>query len=428
MYPFMKKLIASVISGIMIICVCIGSGVLASASENMKYDLNRPIDDPTLYIDVEHDLGEFGTMSYEELAAQFETEGKIETDFGTMPYRLYTPKVQPGEKYPVVVILHGSGGRGEDNITSFKDPAILIKRLLYQQEQYPCYIFVPQCPAGGDQPRWEDVNANLIDFLNSFSADAFHQVKSDNLIAMGISMGGYGVWDLATTFPGFFRTVVPIAGGGNIKEVLKLGEAGTRLWAFHQTEDPTCPVAGERTGVPNWTITKRAGQGPYGTRTLVQTLRDAGYPANYYEYNRAGHEWKLASSEKELIDWIFEQSETTASYVMAGNREIYQPAPYYREDRVLMMPLRAICEALGFIVEWDDATQTVCINKDAAFLAIGDTVYRGKDSIPCELSAAPVLFQDSITYVPEEFFTTVLQLDVSLADDGGVFVSPGKTD
>lgn len=409
-----------------------GFGMVActfvSADEMDRYDLDRPTDDASLYIDVSADTGKYGPMTVEELAAEFPVEGAVETDFGSMPYRLFAPEREAGVSYPLVVVLHGSGGRGDDNTKSFGDPQILLKRLLFQQEQYPCYILVPQCPAGGDQPRWEDVNDKLVEFVKSFAADVENQVEADNLIAIGISMGGYGVWDLATTFSGVFRTVVPIAGGGNIKEVLKLGEAGTRLWAFHQTEDPTCPVAGERTGVPNWTITKRAGQGPYGTRTLVQTLRDAGYSANYYEYNLSGHAWKLASSEKELIGWLFEKTKARSEYVVAGENEIRTPAPYYTDgEDVLMLPLRAVCEALGFTVEWDGGTKTVSIDGGRASLTIGDVKYQSGQAAPFTLNVAPVLVNDSTTYVPEGFFSEIMQLEISHKDNYLTINAPTAT-
>lgn len=35
---------------------------------------------------------------------------------GSLPYRLLEPKsVEPGKKYPLVLVLHGAGERGDDN-------------------------------------------------------------------------------------------------------------------------------------------------------------------------------------------------------------------------------------------------------------------------------------------------------------------------
>lgn len=32
-----------------------------------------------------------------------------------MPYRMLSPQIKEGEKYPLVIFLHGSGERGSDN-------------------------------------------------------------------------------------------------------------------------------------------------------------------------------------------------------------------------------------------------------------------------------------------------------------------------
>ena len=76
-----------------------------------------------------------------------------------LPYRLYVPEnYDPNQKYPLVLYLHGSVERGDDNrlpleaepfAQTFFSPDV--------QAAHPSFFLVPQCPwevVGGD-PRGE---------------------------------------------------------------------------------------------------------------------------------------------------------------------------------------------------------------------------------------------------------------------------------
>lgn len=66
----------------------------------------------------------------------------ITKDGHILPYRFYKPINQaPGNKYPLVLFLHGAGERGIDNrlqLSRFNPIAFWNK--------YPCFIIAPQCP------------------------------------------------------------------------------------------------------------------------------------------------------------------------------------------------------------------------------------------------------------------------------------------
>ena len=82
------------------------------------------------------------------LKAQSYEYGKlICTNGDTLLYRYLTPeKVKSIEKYPLVLYLHTSGERGNDNERTtfgaqmFQNPC--------NREDYPCFVIVPQCPEG----------------------------------------------------------------------------------------------------------------------------------------------------------------------------------------------------------------------------------------------------------------------------------------
>ena len=92
-----------------------------------------------------------------------------------------------------------------------------------------------------------------------------------------------------------------------------------------------------------------------------------------------------------------------------------------------MLPLRAVCEALGFTVEWDGGTKTVSIDGGRASLTIGDVKYQSGQAAPFTLNVAPVLVNDSTTYVPEGFFSEIMQLEISHKDNYLTINAPTAT-
>ncbi|MCL2587848.1 MAG: copper amine oxidase N-terminal domain-containing protein [Oscillospiraceae bacterium] len=93
------------------------------------------------------------------------------------------------------------------------------------------------------------------------------------------------------------------------------------------------------------------------------------------------------------------------------NNEILEDAalPFLQETEngdVVMVPLRAIAEALGYEVTWNAYLSSVQLGA-AIHVWIGDTeAHRGRMA-PIELSVAPIIVNDR-TFVPMDFFSAVL--------------------
>ena len=56
----------------------------------------------------------------------------------------------------------------------------------------------------------------------------------------GLSMGGFGTWDLIERRPDFFAAAIPICGRGDLAQAAKL--KNLPIWAFHGDADPVVPV------------------------------------------------------------------------------------------------------------------------------------------------------------------------------------------
>ncbi len=77
----------------------------------------------------------------------------------TLPYQVLYPKnYTPGQrdKYPLVVVLHGSGERGTDNEKQLVHGSKLFLRDDLRT-QYPAIVMFPQCP---ETDSWTSLDLN----------------------------------------------------------------------------------------------------------------------------------------------------------------------------------------------------------------------------------------------------------------------------
>jgi predicted peptidase len=159
------------------------------------------------------------------LSSRFLAKTHRGSDGGTLPYRWLGPAVVD-EPLPLVVLLHGAGERGQDNIAQLGNGAGEWLGSDDAMQRYPCFFALPQCPA---EARWVEVDwsalghrmpsepsrplalvQGLIDEIQ-----ATQPVDGRRLYLVGLSMGGYGTWDLISRWPQRFAAAVPICGGGD---------------------------------------------------------------------------------------------------------------------------------------------------------------------------------------------------------------------
>ncbi|GIP40473.1 hypothetical protein J31TS4_37530 [Paenibacillus sp. J31TS4] len=103
-------------------------------------------------------------------------------------------------------------------------------------------------------------------------------------------------------------------------------------------------------------------------------------------------------------------SELPTRFLVDGKPVDLAGSSPYLQDGLLMVPLRAIAEALGYQVVWHGDTQSVDVIRGAVWsgIYIGSDAYAFGKMAPAPLGAAPVL-KDSVTYVPIAFFGDVLR-------------------
>ena len=212
----------------------------------------------------------------------------------TMPYLLFVPEgYDKTKRYPLVLWLHGGGTRGSDLkllLAHGNEHGIGFLARDDNQARYPSFILAPQCPPNriwGDsdsaQPSAE--MRMVLEILDKVLED--YAVDSRRLYVMGMSLGGFGTWDIITRRPRTFAAAAPICGGGNPARASLI--AKTPIWAFHGDEDEMVNVS--------------------ESQRMIAALKKAGGQPRYTEYKGVGHDsWVRAFKEPDFLSWIFGQT------------------------------------------------------------------------------------------------------------------------
>lgn len=194
-----------------------------------------------------------------------------------LDYLLYLPEdYAEKDDWPLLLFLHGAGERGDDlDLVKTHGPPKLIK----QGKQFPFIVVSPQCPSN----RWWqpfELTALLDDVI------ATHKVDQDRVYLSGLSMGGFGSWNLAAYTPGRFAAVAPICGGGERFWTRLL--RNVPFWVFHGAKDPVVPL--ER------------------SQAMVDSLKQKKGDVRFTVYPDAGHDsWTETYDNPEFYEWMLEQ-------------------------------------------------------------------------------------------------------------------------
>lgn len=191
-------------------------------------------------------------------------------------YLMFLPKdySTTGKPSPMIIFLHGSGERGNDleKVKAWGPPAIVEKN-----PDFPFVVISPQCPDG----EWW--NSYL---LKSMIDDvmANYNVDKSRVYLTGLSMGGYGAWDLAMAYPGYFAAIAPICGGGNPMLAFQL--KNIPVWVFHGKKDDAVPEQ--------------------QSAAMVDALKKIGADVEYTVLPEGGHvdAWVYAYDKAGLFDWF----------------------------------------------------------------------------------------------------------------------------
>jgi predicted esterase/uncharacterized membrane protein len=287
----------------------------------------------------------FGTLPHPILVYCFDektfryTGGKYQNE--EIKYRLYTPKtIQIGQKYPLVVHLHGTN---DDSLTN----AHPILPLLLGPNRQDFFMLVTQSPKGAEggwffRPSQDGTLDVLMAAMEHVIAE--NPIDEKRITATGISGGGWGVWELLLRYPDMFAGAVPTACGAPPPSQRLAALTKTRIWTFVYENDR---------GVNRESI-----------QSAIHTINGAGGSMALTTIKGSGHNtWKHAMGDHNCLLWMLAQkrgswfSPPPGTIVRMPNSWLFIPVMY-------IVPLTIIVFfaflSRGKIYDWvSDAWRTI---------------------------------------------------------------------
>lgn len=195
--------------------------------------------------------------------------------------------------WPVILFLHGRGERGTEGM--WQTQIGLPEAVRDHPERWPFVIVMPQCP---QQNFWTDPEmlAMAMAALKQETKE-FHGDPARTYLT-GLSLGGYGAWELARGYPRRWAAVAIAAGGifwsyaperwrkaATLPADYAQAMGRTPLWLFHGGDDDVVP---ERE-----------------SELMYAALRETGIPVRLWVYQGLKHDcWTRAYNEPELPRWL----------------------------------------------------------------------------------------------------------------------------
>ena len=297
----MKKIIRT------LVCLFLMGGISMSFTASAEF-FNDPVPSELTSLHDAPLADEYRKLfSYEHITADGFT--------AELSYRLYVPADYDANKaYPVLLFLHGAGENGGGKDENEKQLNVGMMNEFFSRgyfEKFPCIIIAPQTR---NEPKnftgewaktpWTkgsyqiDVsgktcgtfteNIQLAKMAVDKAVASYH-VDPDRLYVTGISMGGYGTWNIITHYNDFFAAAIPVCGGGDPSKADRL--VNMPIWCFHGDQDGGLAVP----------VT--------GTRDMYNAITEAGgQKIRYTEWPGVGHAWLPAYAREDVWAWLFAQS------------------------------------------------------------------------------------------------------------------------
>ena len=201
-------------------------------------------------------------------------------EFKGIHYLLYYPKnYEQGKKYPVMFHLHGAGSRGT-NFDNFAGSVILNA---LDREDSPLsngFCVFPQC----HKETWFDIWDNLLGLVKEIYNR--EEVDKSNFNASGISMGGYGIYQVMMCLPDLFHKAIVCCGGGMYWNSGAIKNIKFRI--FHGEKDVAVF--------------------PEESRRMYARLKEACADVTLTIYPECDHNcWEKTYTNYKKLQWLFEK-------------------------------------------------------------------------------------------------------------------------
>ncbi|MCS6821258.1 MAG: prolyl oligopeptidase family serine peptidase [Microscillaceae bacterium] len=217
--------------------------------------------------------------------------------FKQLPYQLQKPlDYDSTQSYPLLLFLHGVLHRGTDNQIQTED-ILPIWASRKMQKKYPCFLVAPQCPKTTHWARFRRENGTVVmesepsepvrllfELIDTLCQE--FPIDRKRIYITGLSMGGFGTFDMLLRKPNLFAAAVPVCGGGVDSRADEIKHIP--MWIFHGSQDEVVSVK--------------------YSRDMVKNLEKLGASPRYTEYADVKHDsWVEAYQDMAMWEWLFAQ-------------------------------------------------------------------------------------------------------------------------
>lgn len=213
-------------------------------------------------------------------------------------FQIYVPENysrRDRRHWPIILFLHGRGERGSEGM--WQTQVGLPQAVRDHPERWPFLIVMPQCPQGH---YWTDpgMMGMALSALDQ-ETDEFHADPARTYLT-GLSLGGYGAWEIARLNPGRFAAIAIAAGGifwsyaperwrqsATLPAEYAHAIGHTPVWLFHGSQDPIVS--------------------PRESELMFSAFKAAGGDIRLWVYLGLHHDcWTRAYDEPELPRWLLD--------------------------------------------------------------------------------------------------------------------------
>lgn len=265
---------------------------ISSCSDSEPQDLLSELDSPIYASTDDPDAKDLGSPLNAYKARKFNI-----TETKSFKYRILPPNdIVAGQKYPLIIYLHGKDHRGSDNSSQLH---YLAHFFLKHHIDFPAYVIYPQCPTDAYwsltkrpsdfnphkmpiAPKLSYVGLGLIKLIEELGNT--EQVDLNRVYIMGHSMGGIGTLDIITRYPNMFAGAVAFC--GTINPLRFDSSTNVPIFLVHNADDSTITVE--------------------GSREAYKRLKELSHTVVYQESSTGGHVcWNTITQTNQLLKWIF---------------------------------------------------------------------------------------------------------------------------
>ena len=187
------------------------------------------------------------------------------------------------EKLPMILFLHGAGERGKSTPETVERVRVhgIAKYFCADPDYHGLRVITasPQCP---EDMVWDHITTQLLDWMQAVIEE--YGADTERIALTGLSMGGYGTWNMLTMYPDLFCCAAPICGGG-VSWFARQRLGGKKIRVFHSVDDDLVPY--ER------------------SVEMASAAQMSGAQVELTTYMHEGHgSWVKAYEQTDLIEWL----------------------------------------------------------------------------------------------------------------------------